>query len=71
MYEYHRIKLCLFYLRWLKLTGVELDKGQGAKPLVGVGNAHENGTLKSKLCLRLSLKAIGEHRSHDGIKDSF
>ena len=31
----------------------------------------ENGTLKSKLCLRLSLQAIGEHRSRDGIKDSF
>ena len=31
----------------------------------------ENGTLKSKLCLRLSLKAIGEHSSRDGIKDSF
>jgi hypothetical protein len=30
-----------------------------------------NGTHKSKLCLRLSLKAIGEHSSHDEIKDFF
>ena len=39
--------------------------------LVGVGNAHEKGTLKSKLCLRLSLKAIGERSSRDGIEDSY
>ena len=31
----------------------------------------ENGTHKRKLCLRLSLKAIGERSSHDGIKDSY
>ena len=30
----------------------------------------KNGTLKSKLCLRLSLKAIDEHSTCDGIKDS-
>ena len=38
---------------------------------MGVGNAHEKGTLKSKLRLRLSLKAISEHSSHDEIKDFF